>query len=104
MKFYQRRGVALVVLILAILGASVYGISRRPASLPEVEYYNWIADEAGLLSEATEDTIQSYNTAWNDKYYAVVAVAAVGAVASVLLSGTHMPLSTIKPVLHSGRK
>ena len=77
MKFYQRRGVALVVLILAILGASVYGISKRPAQLPKVEYYNWIADEAGLLSEATEDTIQSYNTAWNDKYYAVVAVAAV---------------------------
>ena len=77
MKFYQRRGVALVVLILAILGASVYGISKRPAQLPKVEYYNWIADEAGLLSAATEDTIRSYNTAWNDKYYAVVAVAAV---------------------------
>ena len=77
MKFYQRRGVALVVLILAILGASFYGISKRPAPLPKVEYYNWIADEAGLLSAATEDTIRSYNTAWNDKYYAVVAVAAV---------------------------
>ena len=77
MKFYQRRGVALVVLILAILGASFYGISKRPAQLPKVEYYNWIADEAGLLSAATEDTIRSYNTAWNDKYYAVVAVAAV---------------------------
>ena len=77
MKFYQRRGVALVVLILAILGASVYGISKRPAQLPKVEYYNWIADEAGLLSAATEDAIRSYNTAWNDRYYAVVAVAAV---------------------------
>ena len=77
MKFYQRRSVALVVLILAILGASVYGLSKRPAELPEVEYYNWIADEAKLLSPATEDLITSYNTQWNDKYYAVVAVAAV---------------------------
>ena len=42
MKFYQRRGVALFVLILAVLGASVYGLSKRPASLPDVEYYNWI--------------------------------------------------------------
>lgn len=33
MKFYQKRGFALVVLILAILGASVYGISQK-ARLP----------------------------------------------------------------------
>ncbi len=77
MKFYQRRGVALTVLVLAILFAAVYGFSKRPADLPKVEYYNWIADEAKLLSPATEDLITSYNTAWNDKYYAVVAVAAV---------------------------
>lgn len=77
MKFYQRRSVALVVLILAVLGASIYGLSRRPASLPEVEYYNWIADEAKLLAADTEAAIEKYNTAWNDKYYAVVAVAAV---------------------------
>ena len=77
MKFYQRRGVALFVLILAVLGASVYGLSKRPASLPDVEYYNWICDEAKLLSAETETTIEQYNAAWNDKYYAVVAVAAV---------------------------
>lgn len=77
MKFYQKRGFALVVLILAILGASVYGISKKPASLPEVSYYNWICDEAGLLTQDARQTIQEYNTAWNDKYYAVVAVAAV---------------------------
>lgn len=77
MKFYQKRGFALVVLILAILGASVYGISKKPAALPEVSYYNWICDEAGLLDQETRQTIQDYNTAWNKQYYAVVAVAAV---------------------------
>ncbi len=77
MKFYQKRGFALVVLILAILGASVYGISKKPASLPEVSYYNWICDQAGLLTQDARQTIQEYNTAWNDKYYAVAAVAAV---------------------------
>lgn len=66
-----------MVLILAILGASVYGISKKPASLPEVSYYNWICDEAGLLDQETRQTIQDYNTAWNKQYYAVVAVAAV---------------------------
>ncbi len=32
MKFYQKRGFALVVLILAIIGSGVYGISKKPAS------------------------------------------------------------------------
>lgn len=77
MKFYQKRGFALVVLILAILGASVYGISKKPAALPEVSYYNWICDQAGLLTQDARQTIQEYNTAWNAKYYAVAAVAAV---------------------------
>lgn len=77
MKFYQRRAVALVVLILAILGSSAYGISRKPAPLPEVQQYQWICDEAGLLSKETRSVIESYNTAWNEKYYAVIAVAAV---------------------------
>lgn len=77
MKFYQKRGFALVVLILAILGASVYGISKKPASLPEVSYSNWICDQAALLTQDARQTIQEYNTAWNDKYYAVAAVASV---------------------------
>lgn len=77
MKFYQKRGFALVVLILAIIGSGVYGISKKPAALPEVSYYNWICDQAGLLDQETRQTIQDYNTAWNEQYYAVVAVAAV---------------------------
>ena len=45
--------------------------------------------------------LASLHTAKYCNSIGVVAVAAVGAVASVLLSGTHMPLSTIKPVLHA---
>ena len=77
MKFYQKRGFAMVVLILAIIGSGVYGISKKPAAQPEVSYYNWICDQAGLLDQETRQTIQDYNTAWNKQYYAVVAVAAV---------------------------
>ena len=36
MKFYQKCGFALVVLVLAILGSCVYGISKKPADLPQV--------------------------------------------------------------------
>lgn len=77
MKFYQKRGFALVVLILVILASGAWGLSKKPAALPEVSYYNWICDEADLLSTGTEDTLRSYNSQWNEKYYAVVAVAAV---------------------------
>lgn len=77
MKFFKKRSVALIVLILAIAGASFYGISKKPADLIGVSYQNWIADSAGILSGDTETTVQTYNTAWDKKYYAVVAVATV---------------------------
>lgn len=75
MKFYQRRSVALVVLVLAILGASVYGLSKRPTSLPDVQYGQWIWDREDLLTASTEEVIDRYNDTWNERYYAVVAVA-----------------------------
>ena len=37
MKFYQKRGFALVVLVLAILDSCVYGISKKPADLPTLQ-------------------------------------------------------------------
>ena len=77
MKFYQRRSFALVVLILAVALSSVYGISKKPASLPDVSYHHWIWDESDLLDSEAEQTIKSYNAAWDRDYSAVVAVAAV---------------------------
>ena len=77
MKFYQRRSVAVVVLILAILGSSLYGFSKRPAELPEVSYGQWICDEAGLLDEETEATIKAYNQLWDEQTRAVIALATV---------------------------
>lgn len=83
MKFFQKRGVALVVLILAILGSSVYGISKKPEPLPDptallpVEYRTWIYDDAKLLSAETEKLIEQYNRNWDDDYVALVAVASV---------------------------
>lgn len=80
MKFYQKRGFALIVLILAIIGAGVWGLHKKPISLPNVKHYNWIADEENLLSANTEKVIQNYNSSWDSNYRAVIAVATVDSV------------------------
>lgn len=77
MKFYQKRSFALIVLIAAVALAAFYGISRKPAALIDVKLYNWVADTANILSEDTEAVVDRYNTAWDDKYVAVTAVATV---------------------------
>ena len=51
MKFFEKRGVALVVLVLAIAAAVFIGqgrkagyIENQPVTLPQVEYHQWICD------------------------------------------------------------
>lgn len=82
MKFFEKRGVALVVLVLAIAAAVFIGQGRKagyiedqPVTLPQVEYHQWICDEAGMLSDDTKDAIRQYNSSWNSRYYAIIAVA-----------------------------
>lgn len=84
MKFFEKRGVALVVLALAIAGAVFIGqsrkdgfIAKKPTELLDVQYQNWICDEAGLLNGQTEQLIRDYNDSWNSKYYAITAVASI---------------------------
>ena len=75
MKFYQKRGFALVVLVLAILGSCVYGISKKPADLPQVTYGNWLRDDADLLTDETEASLRQYDQSWDSDYRAIIAVA-----------------------------
>ena len=75
MKFYQKRGFALVVLVLAILGSCVYGISKKPADLPQVSYGNWLRDDADLLTDETETSLRQYDQSWDSDYRAIIAVA-----------------------------
>ena len=75
MKFYQKRGFALVVLVLAILGSCVYGISKKPADLPQVTYGNWLRDDADLLTDETEASLRQYDQSWDSNYRAIIAVA-----------------------------
>ena len=84
MKFFKKRGVALAVLVLSIAAAVCIGQSRKagyiakqPVTLPEVRYHQWICDEAGMLSEKTKDELRQYNSDWDSRCYAVVAVATV---------------------------
>lgn len=84
MKFFEKRGVALVVLMLAIAGAVFIGQSRKdtfiaktPTALLDVQYKQWICDDAGMLSDTTKDAIRQYNDSWDTRYYAVIAVATV---------------------------
>lgn len=84
MKLSTNRVVGVIALVLAIVAAVALGqvrkehfLSKEPTELLEVEYRQWICDEAGLLSDATEQTVEQYNAAWDEKYYAVVAVASV---------------------------
>ena len=76
-NFFQKKSVASIVLILAILGSCIYGFAKKPASLPNVDSGDWIEDKAGVLSEQTEAMIENYNYQWDASYYAVVAVATV---------------------------
>ena len=84
MEFFKKRGVALAVLVIAIVGAVFIGRSRKdsfiankPTELLDVAYQNWICDDADLLSDQTEQLIRDYNGSWNGKYYAITAVATI---------------------------
>lgn len=84
MSFFKKRGTAFVVLALAIAAAVFIGQSRkdsfianRATELLNVEYQQWICDDANLLSSSTERLIEEYNDRWDSDYYALVAVATV---------------------------
>ena len=84
MKLSTNRVVGIIAVVLAIVAAVALGqmrkehfLSKSPTELLEVEYRQWICDEAKLLDDATVKTVEQYNEAWDEKYYAVVAVASV---------------------------
>ena len=84
MKFFKKRSVAWVVLVLAVAASVWIGFARKdhflakqPTELLDVQYSQWICDDADLLGSGTEQLIEQYNADWDERYYAVVAVATV---------------------------
>lgn len=47
MKFFKKRSVAVVVLVLAILASCAYGLYKKPADQLNVQYGTWLLDGAG---------------------------------------------------------
>lgn len=84
MKFFKKRSAAWVVLVLAVIASVCIGQARKDsfltketAALLDVQYNQWICDDAKLLKSSTEQLIERYNSQWDAQYYALVAVASV---------------------------
>ena len=79
-NFAKNRTLGWICVVIAVVAATVWGMYKKPVDLPKVEFYNWVCDDAKLLSTETENIVKQYNDNWNDRYYAVTAVATVKSV------------------------
>ena len=89
MKFFQKRGVAIVVLILAIVASSAWGLHKTPAvstpeggekldpSLSTAAFTQYVRDEADILSDKTEEAVGLYNANWDKMFGSIMAVVTV---------------------------
>lgn len=89
MKFFKKKGVAITVMVLAILLSSAYGICRRPAapdaqggvrldqSLSTAAFTQYMVDQADILSGKTEDMVSLYNANWDQMAGCIMAVVTV---------------------------
>jgi len=91
MKFFQKKGVAITVLALAIFVSSVIGISKTPTvqeavgpkideSISTAYYEGYIVDNTGVLSDKTEKALSVYNANWDLWTGSIMAVVTVGVV------------------------
>ena len=89
MKFFQKRGVAIAVLILAILASGAWGLHKAPVvstpeggekldpSLSAAAFTQYVRDDAGVLSDKTEEAIGLYNANWDKMFGSIMAVVTV---------------------------
>ena len=86
MKFFQKRGVAIAVLILAILASSAWGLHKAPVvstpeggekldpSLSTASSEQYVRDDADILSGKTEEAVSLYNANWDKMFGSIMAV------------------------------
>lgn len=86
MKFFQKRGVAIAVLILVIVASSAWGLHKAPAvstpeggekvdtSLSTAAFTQYVRDDADILSDKTEEAIGLYNANWDKMFGSIMAV------------------------------
>ena len=91
MKILQKTWVAVTVTALMIAAAIGIGLAKpeQPVVKPSTDldtnlstgaYAQWIWDEAGVLSNATEEQLCLFNANWTARYDSLIAVAAVKSV------------------------
>ena len=89
MKFFQKRGVAIAVLILAIIASGAWGLHKAPVvstpeggekvdtSLSTAAFEQYVRDEANVLSDKTEKAVNLYNANWDKMFGSIMAVVTV---------------------------
>ena len=89
MKFFQKRGVAIAVLILAILASGAWGLHKAPVvstpeggekldpSLSTAAFTQYVRDEADILSDKAEEAVGLYNANWDKMFGSIMAVVTV---------------------------
>ena len=94
MKIFQKTGVAVLVMCIAIAAAVGIGVWRQPAAavgsqtgsldtgLDTAYYAKFVDDGADLLSGSAEETIALYNANWDSRYSSVVGVVTMESVPS----------------------
>lgn len=95
MKFFQKRGVAIAVLILAILASGAWGLHKAPSvdlatsgekldtSLSTTAFEPYVRDDAGLLSAKTEEAVCLYNANWDKLFGGILAVVTTDSVSDM---------------------
>ena len=89
MKLFKKKGVAIAVMVVAIVLSSAYGLYKRPAvtapeggaqldtSLSTAAFRQYVVDQADVLSDKTEETVSLYNANWDQMAGSILAVVTV---------------------------
>lgn len=92
MKLLKKKGVAITIMIAAILLSSLYGLSKRPQvevpegggalneSLSTAAFAPYLVDQANVLSSSQEETINLYNANWDSMVGSILSVVTVDTV------------------------
>ena len=96
MKFFQKRGVAVAVMVLAIVASLAIGQAKKPAvielpsntmpldeSLPTAAFTPYVVDEANILSKKTEEAILRYDANWDEAFGGILSVVTVRSASNV---------------------
>ena len=98
MKFFQKKSVAVLTMVLCIAAAAAWGIAHRPAAAPAggepldgtlstAWCRDFIVDNAGVLPEHTEEALALYDANWDQWAGSILAVVTEDAPSSTAEDG-----------------